>query len=117
MANDALSAASDNADIDEIRHSIDGKLTNLTNIKIRICIVYESGTGKSSFINAMLGIDSDDDGAATVGLFETTKRPTAYQQINYPNLVFWDVPRVGIKNFPQKHTLQRYNLRVMTSSF
>ncbi|KAH3824254.1 hypothetical protein DPMN_126087 [Dreissena polymorpha] len=109
IANDVLSGASDNADINEIRHTLDGKLTNLTNIKIHICIVGESGTGKSSFINAMLGLDSDDDGAAKVGLFETTQTPTYYKQINNPNLVFCDVPGVGTKNFPQKTYLKDIN--------
>jgi len=82
-----------------------------------------SGTGKSSFMNAMRGIDSHDSGAANVGNIETTMVATPYTFTDaacqlmeddgiacsgQEHFRLWDLPGAGTPKFP----LNSY-LRVM----
>jgi len=82
-----------------------------------------SGTGKSSFMNAMRGIDSHDAGAANVGNVETTMVATPYTFTDaacqlmeddgiacsgQEHFRLWDLPGAGTPKFP----LNSY-LRVM----
>ena len=55
-----------------------------------------SGTGKSSLVNAFRGLRSKDDGAAAVGITETTLQMTRYPEAN-PEIpfVWYDVPGAG----------------------
>ncbi|KAH3738741.1 hypothetical protein DPMN_045383 [Dreissena polymorpha] len=111
MANDVLATASEDADIEKVRNTLEENVIEPT-VPLHIGIVGESGTGKSSFINAMLGLRSGDVGAAKVGLFETTLKRTEYKHSGYPNLVFWDVPGVGTINFPKETYLDTIEFEV-----
>jgi predicted GTPase len=55
-----------------------------------------SGSGKSSLVNAFRGLRSKDDGAAAVGITETTLEMTRYPEAN-PEIpfVWYDVPGAG----------------------
>ncbi|KAG6924481.1 immunity related GTPase cinema [Chelydra serpentina] len=64
-----------------------------------IAVIGELGSGKSSFINAFLGLADDDVGAAEVGLVETTEWSTLYSHPEYPNVFLWDFPGIGTPNF------------------
>lgn len=64
----------------------------LFNISLHIAVTGESGTGKSSFINAIRELDSDDEGAAKTGVTETTTDPTPYEHPTMPNVTLWDLP-------------------------
>ncbi|XP_051249518.1 interferon-inducible GTPase 5 [Dicentrarchus labrax] len=70
------------------------------NIPLNIAITGESGSGKSTFINAFRGIDNRDEGAAPTGCVETTMDVTPYPHPNYPNVTLWDLPGVGTTKFP-----------------
>ncbi|XP_008304325.1 interferon-inducible GTPase 1-like [Stegastes partitus] len=70
------------------------------NIPLNIAITGESGSGKSSFVNAIRGIDHDDEKAAPTGCVETTMEVTPYPHPNYPKVTFWDLPGIGTTNFP-----------------
>jgi len=76
-------------------------------IPLDIGIIGNSGTGKSSFINAIRGLTADDTGAAAVGVNETTTIPTAYAHPNNQLLKFWDLPGVGTPNFPKETYLEK----------
>uniref|UniRef100_A0A7S2TRG9 IRG-type G domain-containing protein n=1 Tax=Lotharella oceanica TaxID=641309 RepID=A0A7S2TRG9_9EUKA len=81
-----------------------------------------SGTGKSSFMNAMRGIEAGDEGAAAVGNIETTMIATPYTFTDAAcalmsegqscsgasHFRLWDLPGAGTPKFP----LNSY-LRVM----
>lgn len=79
-----------------------------------IAVVGASGVGKSTFINCLRGLEAEDDGAANVGVVETTNEPTSYEHPDFPNLKIWDLPGVGTPNYPRscyldKVQFQRYD--------
>lgn len=78
------------------------KMTDLKNVKLNIGVTGGTGSGKSTFINAMRGLRSDDVGAAKVGIVETTMERTSYKHPEFPNVCFWDLPGVGSTVFPMK---------------
>ncbi|XP_032658939.1 stonustoxin subunit alpha-like [Chelonoidis abingdonii] len=79
------------------------KLQNIKSLKItmlHIAITGESGSGKSSFLNAFWGLNDDDEGAAETGVLETGREPTPYQHPKHPNVTIWDLPGCGSPRFP-----------------
>nr|XP_033497924.1 interferon-inducible GTPase 5-like isoform X3 [Epinephelus lanceolatus] len=65
------------------------------NTPINIAVTGESGSGKSTFVNAFRGINNEDEGAAPTGCVETTTEATPYPHPNYPNVTLWDLPAIG----------------------
>lgn len=76
-------------------------------VPLNIGVIGNSGVGKSSFINAIRRLNADDEGAAAVGVTETTTDIQAYSHPNNPLLQFWDLPGVGTPNFPKDEYLNR----------
>ncbi|XP_041639354.1 interferon-inducible GTPase 5-like [Cheilinus undulatus] len=68
-------------------------------IPLNIAVTGESGSGKSTFVNAFRGIGDDDEGAAATGPVETTMEATQYPHPVYPNVVLWDLPGIGTPTF------------------
>ncbi|XP_040915906.1 interferon-inducible GTPase 5-like isoform X2 [Toxotes jaculatrix] len=81
-------------------------LDEQNNIPLNIAVTGESGSGKSTFVNAFRGINNRDEGAAPTGCVETTSKPTAYAHPNYPNVTLWDLPGIGTTNFPADEYLK-----------
>ncbi|XP_071393681.1 interferon-inducible GTPase 5-like [Centroberyx affinis] len=81
-------------------------LEKLDNIPLNIAITGESGSGKSTFVNAFRGVDNKDERAAPTGCVETTMEVTAYPHPNYPNVTLWDLPGIGSTNFPASKYLE-----------
>ncbi|XP_070776335.1 interferon-inducible GTPase 5-like [Enoplosus armatus] len=81
-------------------------LERQNNIPLNIGITGETGSGKSTFVNAFRGVDNKDEGAAPTGAVETTMEPTAYPHPNYPNVLLWDLPGVGTIKFPADEYLK-----------
>ncbi|XP_034531805.1 interferon-inducible GTPase 5-like [Notolabrus celidotus] len=69
-------------------------------IPLNIAVTGESGSGKSTFVNAIRGIDDDDERAAPTGTEETTTEVTPYPHPNFPNVTVWDLPGIGTVKFP-----------------
>lgn len=75
-------------------------LEKAANTPLNIGITGESGSGKSSFVNAFRGVDHRDKRAAPTGCVETTTVVTPYPHPNYPNVTLWDLPGIGTTKFP-----------------
>jgi len=71
-------------------------------VPLNVAVIGNSGVGKSSFINAIRRLDADDEGAAPVGVTETTMEPRGFEHPDNPMLKFWDLPGVGTDRFPRQ---------------
>ncbi|KAF3701518.1 Interferon-inducible GTPase 5 [Channa argus] len=103
---DEIKEALQNQDSATAAAMIQNHLDKQNNIPLNIGITGESGSGKSTFVNAIRGIDSRDERAALTGCVETTTVVTPYPHPNYPNVTFWDLPGIGTMNFPADKYLQ-----------
>ena len=84
------------------------KLNHWKSTPLNIAIIGNSGTGKSSYINAIRELDGDDEGAAAVGETETTVGdPISYKDPRNSNLLFWDLPGVGTPRYPKETYLRQ----------
>jgi len=79
-------------------------------VAVNIAVIGRTGVGKSSFINAIRGLSADDEGAAAVGVIETTTQITSYTHPDHPDVTFWDLPGVGTDQFPQAEYLRLINV-------
>ncbi|XP_073728828.1 uncharacterized protein [Misgurnus anguillicaudatus] len=82
----------------------------LDNVTLHIAVTGSTGAGKSSFINAIRGLKSDDKNAAPTGVTETTMIPTKYAHPTMPNVTFWDLPGTGSPKFKAKKYLKEVRL-------
>ncbi|XP_046843672.1 uncharacterized protein LOC124437785 [Xenia sp. Carnegie-2017] len=92
-------------DVDDFIQDIDNvnlihQIESWINKEIHIAITGESGTGKSSFINAVRGLQANDKGAALVGTNESTLVPTEYTHPENANIKLWDLPSIGTSTYP-----------------
>ncbi|KAK3525821.1 hypothetical protein QTP70_010322 [Hemibagrus guttatus] len=88
------------------------QIDQLFNIPLHIAVTGESGTGKSSFINAIRDLDSDDEGAAKTGVTETTTDPTPYKHPTMPNVTLWDLPGIGSPKYTAKNYCKQVQFKV-----
>ncbi|XP_078267995.1 interferon-inducible GTPase 5-like [Rhinoraja longicauda] len=81
--------------VEKIKPMIQNKMKELDETELNVAVTGDTGTGKSTFINAMRGLRSTDEGAAEVGTTETTMERTGYPHPNLPNVRYWDLPGIG----------------------
>ncbi|CAM2112717.1 unnamed protein product [Caretta caretta] len=96
---EALKAAFEEGNLAGVASRLQEMLESLESIQLDVGITGETGSGKSSFINALRGLGDEDAGAACTGVVETTREPTPYQHPRYPNLTIWYLPGIGTPNF------------------
>ncbi|XP_052787629.1 interferon-inducible GTPase 1-like [Mya arenaria] len=112
---------SDNLTPGEIIIELDKKLNDWKNVPVNIAVVGITGTGKSAFVNAFLGLKHNDRRAANVGVVETTKYISRYPHPNTDKLIFWDVPGIGSEDFPaatyrEKVKMKSYDFFVLMTA-
>ncbi|XP_051960622.1 interferon-inducible GTPase 5-like [Xyrauchen texanus] len=103
--------------VDTIKHFLDQQ----DRVELNIAVTGESGSGKSTFINAFRGLGDDDDDSAETGEVETTKDPKAYKHPKYENMKLWDLPGIGTPNFKAHDYLEhvqfeRYDFFIIIAS-
>ncbi|XP_072361107.1 interferon-inducible GTPase 5-like [Scyliorhinus torazame] len=106
-----LRSAYEEGGLEKAASLIQKKIKDLEGIELNIAVTGESGTGKSSFINAIRGLQNVDEGAAKVGNIETTMEPTPYRHPTLPNVCFWDLPGVGTAKFTADKYLAKMNFK------
>ncbi|XP_064793910.1 interferon-inducible GTPase 5-like [Oncorhynchus masou masou] len=82
-------------------------LEEINNVELNIAVTGETGSGKSTFVNAFRGVRYNDDSAAPTGVVETTIEAKAYPHPKYPNMNVWDLPGIGTANFKPEEYLQK----------
>ncbi|XP_044847845.1 interferon-inducible GTPase 5-like isoform X2 [Mauremys mutica] len=96
---EALKAAFEEGNLAGVASRLQEMLESLETVQLDVGITGETGSGKSSFVNALRGLDDEDAGAARTGVVETTREPTPYQHPQYHNVTIWDLPGIGTPNF------------------
>ncbi|KAI2655227.1 interferon-inducible GTPase 5-like protein [Labeo rohita] len=102
--------ASGESNLEKAKAKAKEKFDQLITISLNIAVTGKTGSGKSTFINAIRGLDEDDDGAAPTGVTETTMEPTMYEHPGMPNVKFWDLPGIGSPKFNAKNYLNKVKL-------
>uniref|UniRef100_A0A8C7S8C4 Immunity-related GTPase family, e4 n=1 Tax=Oncorhynchus mykiss TaxID=8022 RepID=A0A8C7S8C4_ONCMY len=77
----------------------------LENVTLNIAVTGKSGSGKSTFVNALLGLDGDE-GAAETRVMETTMKAIRCSHPTMTNVKIWDLPGIGTPNFKAKNYLK-----------
>ncbi|XP_053088830.1 interferon-inducible GTPase 5 isoform X2 [Pangasianodon hypophthalmus] len=78
---------------------VESMLAQMKSVTLNIAVTGESGSGKSSFINAFRGVSDDEPEAAETGVTETTQKALAYSHPNASNVLLWDLPGIGTPSF------------------
>ncbi|XP_051878092.1 interferon-inducible GTPase 5-like [Pristis pectinata] len=97
--------------VEKLKPYLERKVVELDKTELNIAVTGQSGAGKSTFINAMRGLQSTDKGAAEVGTTETTKVPSRYPHPNLPNVCYWDLPGIGTTRFSVANYLKEMKFK------
>ncbi|XP_043542050.1 interferon-inducible GTPase 5-like [Chiloscyllium plagiosum] len=106
-----LKADYDTGGVEKVKTVVQQKVSELSYTYLNVAVTGQSGAGKSSFINAMRGLQFDDEGAAEVDCKEPTLELTGYKHPNLPNVCFWDLPGIGTVKFPANKYLKEMNFK------
>ncbi len=90
-------------------------------VELNVGVTGESGSGKSTFVNAFRGLGDEEEGSAKTGLVETTMEPEVYLHPKYNNVKVWDLPGIGTPNFKADEYLklvefERYDFFIIIAS-
>ncbi|KAK7139238.1 hypothetical protein R3I93_016389 [Phoxinus phoxinus] len=90
-------------------------------VELNIGVTGESGSGKSTFVNAFRGLGDEEEGSAETGPVETTMEPEVYLHPKYKNVKVWDLPGIGTPNFKADKYLklvqfERYDFFIIIAS-
>uniref|UniRef100_A0A673JF80 IRG-type G domain-containing protein n=1 Tax=Sinocyclocheilus rhinocerous TaxID=307959 RepID=A0A673JF80_9TELE len=93
-----------------VTESVKEQLKKLDNVTLHNAVTGSTGAGKSSFINAIRGLQPDDVNAAPTGATETTMTSTMYTHPTMPSVKLWDLPGTGSPKFKAKKYLKEVKL-------
>ncbi|XP_056400094.1 interferon-inducible GTPase 5-like [Hyla sarda] len=116
-----IRSALEHGDLCQVIERLNKYLEEIENAPLHIAITGQSGSGKSTFINAIRGMGDEEEGSAPTGVVETTMEPIPYTHQDYTNVRFWDLPGIGTPNFTAADYLQsvefsRYDFFIILSS-
>uniref|UniRef100_A0A8C5PVZ0 IRG-type G domain-containing protein n=1 Tax=Leptobrachium leishanense TaxID=445787 RepID=A0A8C5PVZ0_9ANUR len=116
-----LEAFSSSNDHEEVAEEIQKEMSEYENTTLDIAITGESGAGKSTFINALLGVSQDDEDDAETGVTETTTEPKAYKHPQDQTVTYWDLPGLGTpsiksQQYYEKVHFEKYDFFIIIAS-
>lgn len=82
------------------------ELEEFERTKVNVALIGESGAGKSSLVNALVGRKV----AKTGGTGETTQQAQSIAHQEVDGLVFWDMPGCGTPNHPRETYIETQGL-------
>ncbi|XP_015263605.1 PREDICTED: interferon-inducible GTPase 5-like [Gekko japonicus] len=94
-------------DLPDVTKQSQEELNLLKYSTLDIAITGVTGAGKSSFVNALRGIQDGEEGAAETGVTETTMEKQGYPHCMFPNVTIWDLPGIGTTTFKAKEYLKK----------
>ncbi|KAL1279712.1 hypothetical protein QQF64_014312 [Cirrhinus molitorella] len=108
-------------DLPTAASAIKGFLEKQDRVELNVGVTGESGSGKSTFVNAFRGLGDEEEGSAETGPVETTMEPKAYLHPKYKNVKVWDLPGIGTPNFKADEYLnlvefERYDFFIIIAS-
>lgn len=77
------------------------------NARLDIGITGGTGSGKSTFVNAIRGLGDEDPRPAYTGVVEMSVDPTPCAHPKYPNVIIWDLPGIDTPTFQAKKYFQQ----------
>ncbi|KAJ1186595.1 hypothetical protein NDU88_003376 [Pleurodeles waltl] len=99
--------AIEEGDLPRAAANLMNSLDSIENSKLDIAITGESGSGKSTFVNALRGLEDEDEFSAVTGVVETTMEPTSFVHPLFPNVTVWDLPGIGTETFRSSEYLKQ----------
>uniref|UniRef100_A0A8C7EM32 IRG-type G domain-containing protein n=1 Tax=Neovison vison TaxID=452646 RepID=A0A8C7EM32_NEOVI len=90
---------------------INNALRDINNAPLSIAVIGETGTGKSSFINAIRRLGNEEEGAAPAGFIGITMERKKYEHPKLPNVTLWELPGIGPFKFPPHEYLEKMKFR------
>ncbi|XP_046896525.1 T-cell-specific guanine nucleotide triphosphate-binding protein 2-like [Hypomesus transpacificus] len=100
------------AKVEEIADKTRKEQNSTEDVTINIAVTGESGVGKSTFVNALLGIADEEPGSAETGVTEIIKRPRRYPHPSMSNVFIWDLPGTATPKFRVKNYLRDVNFDI-----
>ncbi|XP_012920438.1 immunity-related GTPase family M protein isoform X2 [Heterocephalus glaber] len=67
----------------------------VSRLPVSIAVAGDSGSGVSSFINALRETGHEEKASAPTGVVRTTLTPARYTSPRFPNVSLWDLPGMG----------------------
>uniref|UniRef100_A0A8C3YER2 IRG-type G domain-containing protein n=1 Tax=Catagonus wagneri TaxID=51154 RepID=A0A8C3YER2_9CETA len=117
----ALKEAFEAGDLPAVAARLQSTLHALENVRLDIGVTGGTGSGKSTFVNAIRGLGDEDPNSACTGVVEMTMAPTPYLHPKYPSVIIWDLPGIGAPAFQadkyvQRVRLDRYDFLLLVTS-
>lgn len=103
----SLKEACEAGNLPAVAAKLQATLHSLENVRLDIGITGGTGSGKSTFVNAIRGLGDEDPNSACTGVVEMTMDPMPYPHPKYPNVIVWDLPGIGTPAFPADKYLER----------
>ncbi|XP_043943339.1 interferon-inducible GTPase 5-like [Protopterus annectens] len=90
-------------------------------VTLHVAVTGSTGTGKSSLINALRGLNDKDEGAAPTDVMECTMEPAPYTHPDLPKVIYWDLPGMGgskvtAKQYLENMKFERYDFFIVVIS-
>lgn len=94
----------------EVKKHLDEVLDKWKNEPVSFGILGKTATGKSTFINAIRGVEYGEPGFAQVGRGNVTTIPTTYCHPSNEQIKFVDLPGFGTLKYPKEGYIEKFKL-------